>query len=324
MKILLTGHNGYIGSSMCNFLIKSGYDVTGLDRGNFPTNGFHAYRLPVKEIISDFDEIQEDKLASFDAIIHLAAISDDKSGNNSDELIMDNNLRKTKDFALKSREAGVSRFVFSSSCGIHVLKNDEKITEDSPVDLKSPYTRSKYHAEREVLKLKNATFCPIVLRNASVYGFAPNLRVDLVINNFILQALITGMITMNSDGQSYRSFIHIDDLSKAYELILLAPLKKVKGEKFIIAEKNSNYRILELAELVMKEVGISAKKIVRTDYKDPRSFNVSPQKLYRSFPEMDLKWTVKEGIRKEVEYLSSEKSLFNTIQNITPSVLIKN
>jgi Nucleoside-diphosphate-sugar epimerases len=299
MKILVTGNNGYIGTVLCKKLLEEGWDVTGLDTGFFRGCDFFSPDYSIKQIDMDVRDVRESLLAGFDAIIHLAALSNDPMGDLNPALTSKINYLASVDLARMAKKAGVSSFIFSSSCSVYGVAGDKMIDESGMLSPATEYARSKVETEKEVAKLASGSFSTVFLRNATVYGVSPMLRVDLVVNNLVGWAFTTGRIRLMSDGTPWRPLIHVQDLCKAFIAVLKAPRDLVNNQTFNIGINGGNYRIKEIVDaikLVMPEC--------RVDYtgehgSDTRTYRVNFDKaagILGNYFKPD--WDIHKGIRE--------------------------
>jgi len=253
MRVLVTGNKGYIGSVLCDELLKQGFDVIGLDVGLYEGCSFIKPNYIVTQISKDVRNVKNEDIIGFDAIIHLAALSNDPMGELNPQLTHDINCLASINLAKLAKENGVKRFIFSSSCSIYGKSGDDSIDEFGKLDPLTEYAKSKVNTEREVSKIADTTFSPVFLRNATVYGVSPMLRVDLVVNNLVSWAHTTHEIKIMSDGTPWRPLIHIQDISKAFIAALKAPRELIHNQVFNVGQNSENYRIKDIADKI-KEI----------------------------------------------------------------------
>ncbi|HEX2045485.1 MAG TPA: SDR family oxidoreductase [Gaiellaceae bacterium] len=296
MRVLVTGHDGYIGTVLVPVLVEAGHRVTGLDA--FLYEGCELFPPPaeVEAVRLDVRDVQPDDLAGFDAIVHLAALSNDPLGALAPELTREVNLGATVALARSAKEAGVGRFVFASSCSMYGTADAETpVAEDAPLRPLSAYAESKVRAEEALAGLADGDFAPVLMRNATAYGASPRMRVDLVLNNLVGWALTTGRIRILSDGTPWRPLVHVEDIARATLAALEAPRGVVAGEAFNVGRDQENYQVRELAELVRAAVPGCEIEYAGSGEPDPRSYRVDFGKLRRTFPALELAWTAARG-----------------------------
>jgi nucleoside-diphosphate-sugar epimerase len=302
MNVLVTGHQGYIGAVMTAMLQKAGHAVTGLDTAYFYDCNFFAMPTGVSERYSDLRHVTATDLAGCDAIIHLAALSNDPLGDLNAECTYAINLQATIRLAKAAKAAGVERFIFASSCSIYGASGpDDVVTEESPLRPLTPYAESKVRAETALAALADYNFTPVFLRNATAYGVSPRLRVDLVVNNLVAWALTTGKIRILSDGAPWRPLVHVQDICRAAIAMLEAPRTAVSGEPFNVGRTAEVYQVRRIAELVQEVLPECAIEVGTQNNPDPRSYRVNCEKLFRTLPDLVLDWTVPAGIVELVD-----------------------
>ena len=301
MRVLLTGHRGYIGRVMARVLTGGGHDVTGLD-----TELYDACALPddapaVPSIRKDVRHVTPDDLAGFDAVIHLAALSNDPLGCLNEECTYDINYRGSVGLAAAAKRAGVQRFVFASSCSLYGAAGDQMLDEGAAFSPITAYGRTKVMVEQEVAPLADATFSPTYMRNATAYGYSPSLRADIVVNNLVGAAFTTGEIAMQSDGTPWRPLVHIEDISRAFLAVLEAPREAIHNEAFNVGSSDENYQMRDVAEIVRGVVPGSKITYLPGGGPDPRCYRVDCSKLTRHLPQFRTRWTVRAGAEELYE-----------------------
>lgn len=302
-RILLTGHNGYLGSVMTPLLVEAGYEVVGLDTGYFAECQLVPDQLSVPAIWKDIRELEPEDLVGFDAVIHLAALSNDPIGNLNPEWTEDINVRGAVRLAKAAKAAGVKRFLFSSSCIMYGMAETEVVTESSPLEPKTDYARSKVKYEQTLSRLADEAFSPTFLRNGTVYGLSPRMRFDTVLNNLMGSAITTGKVVLYGDGKPWRPLIHVEDVARAFRRVLEAPREAIHNQAFNNGENRMNHRTIELAELVMKTVPRCQLEILARPDADQRTYQPDFGKFARTFPDFSFKWTVEDGAKALYESL---------------------
>jgi nucleoside-diphosphate-sugar epimerase len=295
MRILLTGHAGYIGTVMLPMLVAAGHDVVGLDSGLFLQCTFTGGTLVAPEISKDVRDIEAGDLEGFDAVIHLAGLSNDPLGNLNPALTYEINHSASVRLAELAKAAGVPRFLFSSSCSNYGAAGDRLMTEDAGLQPLTPYADSKVRVEQDVARLADDHFSPVFLRNATAYGVSPRLRFDLVLNNLVAWACTTGRVLIKSDGSPWRPIVHIEDIARAFLAVLDAPRNVTHNQAFNVGLTEENYRIRDLAEIVRETVPGSVVEYATDGGPDPRCYRVDFGKINRLLPEFKPRWTARAG-----------------------------
>jgi nucleoside-diphosphate-sugar epimerase len=295
MKVLVTGNCGYIGMVMTPMLVKAGHEVTGLDTDFYARCTFGKYVNGVPFVKKDIRDVEPDDLAGFDAVIHLAALSNDPLGNLNPEITYDINWHGTVHLAKVAKEVGVQRFLFSSSCSNYGAAGDNIIDEEAKLNPVTSYGISKVRAEQDLQNLASAWFSPIYLRSATAYGFSPRMRFDVVLNNLTAWAYTTGKILLKSDGTPWRPIVHIEDISRAFLAVLHAPREVVHNQAFNVGRPGENYRIREIAEIVRETIPHCAIEYASDAGPDKRCYCVDARKIHRKLPEFRPQWTARQG-----------------------------
>jgi nucleoside-diphosphate-sugar epimerase len=297
MRILLTGHDGYIGAVMAPRLLAEGFEVVGLDTGLFDGCDFGHYAPTYPRLRRDLRGIEASDLEGFDAVVHLAAISNDPLGDLNPQCTYDINHGASVRLAEVARSAGVGRYVYSSSCSVYGAADPSDILDESAsFNPLTPYGRSKVMVEEDVRNLANASFSPVFMRNATAYGVSPRLRGDLVVNNLVGWAVTTGRVFIKSDGTPWRPLVHILDISDAFVAALRAPRERVHNEAFNVGAEGENYRISDIATLVERAVPGSRVEYAEDAGPDPRCYRVSFAKIAKALPEFRPRWNVERGV----------------------------
>ncbi|HMH54148.1 MAG TPA: SDR family oxidoreductase [Candidatus Acidoferrum sp.] len=295
MRILVTGHKGYIGTVMVPMLLGAGHDVVGLDSDLFRQSTFTSGIQDVPELCLDLRDITRAHLEGFEAVIHLAALSNDPLGDLNPQLTYDINHVASVHLAQLARDAGVSRFLYSSSCSSYGAAGDKLVDETAALSPITAYAISKVRVEGDAARLANDDFSPTFLRNATAYGVSPRLRFDLVLNNLVAWAFTTGRVHVKSDGSPWRPIVHIEDIARAFLAALSAPREIVHNQALNVGQSEENYRIRELAEIVRDVVPGSRIDYAEDGGPDPRCYRVDFGKIHRLLPEFKPQWNARRG-----------------------------
>jgi nucleoside-diphosphate-sugar epimerase len=298
MRVLVTGHKGYIGSVMVPILQAEGHTVVGLDSDLY-TNSTYGGGLPeIPEIIKDVRDVEKDDLAGVDAIVHLAGLSNDLLGDLNPELTYEINHGASVRLAAMAKELGVSRFVFASSCSNYGAAGDGMQDENAALNPVTAYAISKVRVERDVKHLADDHFSPVFMRNSTAYGVSPRMRFDLVVNNLVAWAYTTGHILLKSDGSPWRPLVHIEDISLAVVAALAAPRESIHNQFINVGMNSENYQVFQIAEFVKATVPNCEVKFADGAEPDKRNYRVDFSKYARLFPNHPLRWTVPRGVNQ--------------------------
>ena len=301
MRVLVTGHKGYIGTAMVPMLLKAGHDVLGIDSDLYRNSTYGMEPPPVPEIIKDIRDLEKEDLRGVEAVIHLAGLSNDTLGDLDQNLTYQINHAASVRLAGMAKELGINRFIFSSSCSNYGAAGDGMQDESATLNPVTAYAISKVMVERDVAELADDHFTPVFMRNATAYGVSPRIRFDIVLNNLTAWAYTTGQILLKSDGTPWRPLVHIEDISLAAIAMLEAPRENVHKQAFNVGLNSENYQMRQLAEIVKETVPNCDVKFADGAEPDKRNYRVNFSKYEHAFPGHALRWNVRRGARQIYE-----------------------
>jgi len=301
MRVVVTGHQGYIGTVMVPMLQAAGHEVVGVDSNLFARCTFGAGVPEIPALRKDIRDIRAADLEGFEAMIHLAGLSNDPLGDLNPAETYAINHQATVHLARLAKQVGIARFIFSSSCSTYGAAGEDMLTEEAAFHPVTPYGHAKVLAEQDVAKLAEAHFSPTFLRNATAYGVSPRLRFDLVLNNLVAWACTTGRVYIKSDGTPWRPIVHIEDISRAFIAVLHAPRETVHNQAFNIGRSAENYRIRDLAEIVKRTVPDCRIEYAKDAGPDTRCYRVDCSKVARQLPAFQPQWDAWRGAQQLYE-----------------------
>lgn len=298
MRILITGHLGYIGVEMTSYLADLGHELVGLDTDLYAECDFLAAPDAVPTLDIDLRDVAETDLVGFDAVIHLAALSNDPLSDLNPLLTYSINRDASIRLAEAAKAAGVQRFLFASSCSLYGRGGDEELHEGAVFNPVTPYGESKVQVEHALSALADDTFSPVYLRNATAYGVSRRLRADVLVNNLVAHAVSSGAVIMQSDGSPWRPLVHILDIAQAFAQALVAPREVIHNQAFNVGRVGENYRVRDVANIVAAIVPGVSVSCAPGATADIRDYRVDFGKLQRAMPSYSPKWTVRQGIEQ--------------------------
>jgi nucleoside-diphosphate-sugar epimerase len=302
VKILVTGHHGYLGSLVIPALLEHGHEVAGLDAFLYRGCDLFPSDPTVARLELDVRDVTARHLEGFEAIVHLAALSNDPLGEVDPRLTAEINFEATLTVARAAKQAGVRRFLFASSCSMYgAADHDAFASEEAPLRPLTAYAESKVRSEEALAQLADDGFSPVFMRNATAYGVSPRLRLDVVLNNLVAWGFTTGRITLMSDGTPWRPIVHVQDIARCVLRILEAPTAAIHNQAFNIGSNGENYQVRELAEIVRDAIPGCTISYADGAGPDPRSYRVDFGKLAGAFPDLEFRWTARAGVLELLE-----------------------
>jgi nucleoside-diphosphate-sugar epimerase len=296
MRVLITGHAGYIGSVMAPLAMAAGHEVVGFDTGFYSGCDFGPGPEPITELGGDLREVRSEQLRGFDAIVHLAALSNDPLGSIDPEVTYEINFEASVRLALAAKAAQVPRFLFASSCSLYGKAGDAALDETAPLGPITPYAETKAWFERALRPMADDTFSPTYLRNATAHGVSPRLRGDLVVHNLVGSALTTGEVLIKSDGSPWRPLIHVEDIGRAFLAVLEAPRELVHDQAFNVGRDDQNFQVRDIANVVAAAVPGSKVVYAPGGEPDARDYRVDFSKIHSQLPELKIQWDLEESV----------------------------
>ncbi|GAC69186.1 NAD-dependent epimerase/dehydratase family protein [Gordonia soli] len=295
MKVLITGNQGYLGTVMSPIVTAAGHDVHGLDSGLFAECVLGPQPTDAPTLAVDLRDVTVEQLRGFDAVIHLAALSNDPLGALAPEITHDINHHASVRLARLAKEAGVSRFLYASTCSVYGAAGESLVTEEAVLNPLTPYAVSKVQVESDVAALADESFSPTFLRNATAFGFSPRLRADIVVNNLVGSAVLTGEVLVLSDGTPWRPLVHAEDIANAFLAVLEAPQEVVHNAAFNVGSEENNVTVAEIADIVADVVPSATVRITGEFGGDPRSYRVDFSRIRKALPDLEVAWDVRRG-----------------------------
>lgn len=294
MRVLVTGHQGYLGTVMVPILQAAGHHVTGLDSGLFADCVLGPIPADPPGIRVDLRDVTVEQLVGFDAVIHLAALSNDPLGALEPQVTYDINHHASVRLARIAKEAGVQRFLYASTCSVYGAAGEDLVTEDAPLRPLTPYAESKVRVEDDVAAIADDSFSPVFLRNATAFGFSPRLRADIVLNNLVGHAVLTGDVRVLSDGTAWRPLVHAKDIAAAFLTTLEAPISKIHCAAYNVGTELNNLTVADIAHAVVDTVPGARLLITGETGADPRSYRIDFS-AFRNALGFEAAWTIPDG-----------------------------
>ncbi|OAT66727.1 NAD-dependent dehydratase [Mycobacteroides immunogenum] len=301
MKVLITGHQGYLGTVMSQMVAEAGHEVVGLDSGLFAECVLGPALVDPPSIAVDLRDVTVDQLSGFDAVIHLAALSNDPLGALAPDLTYDINHHASVRLAQLSKEAGVGRYLYASTCSVYGSAGEDLVNESAPLKPLTPYAESKVRVEDDVAAIADSGFSPVFLRNATAFGYSPRLRADIVLNNLVGNAVLTGEVRVLSDGTPWRPLVHARDIATAFIECLTAPQDVIHCAAFNVGTEENNQTVAQIAEAAVAAVPDSTLAITGETGADPRSYRVDFSAIRAALPGYRAEWSIAAGARELYE-----------------------
>lgn len=301
MRVMVTGHKGYIGAVLVPMLLERGHEVSGMDTDLFAQCTFTGGLADVPNVRGDIRDAEKKDLEGIEAVIHLAALSNDPLGNYRPTLTEEINEKGAIRVAQSAKDAGVQRFLFASSCSTYGASNEAFLDENAVFNPVTPYGLSKVKVEQALAKLADESFSPTYVRASTAYGVSPRLRFDVVVNNLTAWAFTKGLVYLKSDGTPWRPQVHVEDICQAYIAALEAPQELIHDAAFNVGSTCENYQIREIAEMVKAVVPGSEIEFAPDAGPDTRCYRVDCNKIARTLHSFKPQWTVRRGIQQLYE-----------------------
>jgi nucleoside-diphosphate-sugar epimerase len=303
VRILVTGHKGYIGAIASLILQAQGFEVVGIDNDlfegcNFGEAPFYGNVHDIPYLRKDIRDVELSDLKGIDAVVHLCALSNDPLGNLNPKITFEINYEASVNIAKLAKQAGAQRFIFMSSCSVYGAAGTDLVTEESELNPVTPYGVSKVKAEKDIMQLADEHFSPTFLRSATAYGLSPMLRFDIVLNNLVAWAYTTGIVLLKSDGLALRPIVHVEDISQAFVAVLSSPRDLIHNQVFNLGLTEENWRIRELAEIARDTVPNSCVEFAKDAEPDKRSYRVDFSKIHNTLTAFKPKWNARLGAKQ--------------------------
>lgn len=315
MNIIVTGHNGYIGSLLVGLLKEKGHTVKGIDTNYFnETCELFPFEKDIEEVRKDIRDISTEDLQGTDAICHLSALSNDPMGQLNPELTYELNHKASVKLAEMAKKANVKKFIYSSSCSMYGIAGEEALTEEAAFNPVTAYARSKVLTEQDIMPLADDRFCVTTLRNSTAYGVSPKIRLDLVVNNLTAWAFTTGQIKIMSDGTPRRPLVHAEDIARAFLAVIEAPAGAVNRQAFNVGINSENYQIKEIAAMIKERIPTCDIVFTGEHGSDSRTYTVNFDKIYKLLPNFKPQWTVPQGIEQLLDAYEKYQMTLNRFE----------